>query len=376
MLSLAIPTLNEQGNIAPLVTRIEAALRSAGEPFEVLIVDDGSKDGTRATVLSLQADNRPWLRLVARDAERDLSTAVVAGWRVAQGEVLGCMDADLQHPPELLPELLTSLKRSPADLVLATRYIAGGGVGNWRVFRRLGSRGASAITNLLLPGVLTGVTDPMSGFFLVRRGAARLDQLRPRGYKILLEVLARARPPRVREVPFTFGERGSGASKADFKVTVQFLRQVLSLTRSIGELRRMVQFGLVGLSGVGVNYLVFWALHRITPHTTLTAAVASACAIVTNFFGNEFYTFRDAAQAATGQPRWHRFARFAGLSLAGLVINTGAVTLLVHALPWAAALAIGILLASTWNFFSNSKLTWRRPPARAHEPAAMGAAPH
>lgn len=239
MLTLAVPTYEERGNIEPLVQRIEAALHDA--PFELIVVDDASRDGTAAEVRRLQA-GRPWLRLLERHGSRDLSSAVVEAWQAGSGDILGCMDADLQHPPELLPAMLQRLRTASAAMVVASRYAPGGTVGNWRPSRHLISRLTTRTAALLLPEALHGITDPMSGYFLVRRDAAGLERLQPRGYKILLEVLARARPRPVVDVPFTFGRRASGTSKADWRVSLQFLQQVAAL-RGLQEARDTVTKG-------------------------------------------------------------------------------------------------------------------------------------
>lgn len=228
MLTLAVPTYEERGNIEPLIRRIEAALR--GESFEIIVVDDASRDGTASEVRRLQP-GRHWLRLLERHGTRDLSAAVVEAWKAGSGDILGCMDADLQHPPELLPAMLERLRNAPAAIVIASRYAPGGTVGAWRPSRHLISRLTTRTAGLLLPEALQGITDPMSGYFLVRRNAAALDRLQPRGYKILLEVLARARPRPVLDVPFTFGRRASGTSKAGWRASLQFLRQVAALRR-------------------------------------------------------------------------------------------------------------------------------------------------
>ncbi|MGH9485323.1 MAG: glycosyltransferase [Terriglobales bacterium] len=371
MISLVVPTCNERANLEPMLRRSAAALSIAAAAFEIIIVDDASTDGTRDEVRRLQAGGFPWLRLIERDHEHDLSTAVLAGWRAARGDVLGCMDADLQHPPELLSALVLALRRQAADVAIASRYTPGASLGAWGKARRLGSRAATALASLILPGALAGVTDPMSGFFLVSRRAAALEALRPQGYKILLELLARAQPLQVTEVPFRFGTRTAGESKASWRVTWRFLRQIAALAAATGELRRMVNFGLVGLSGTAVNYAGFALLRHLTPSVAIDAAASAAIAICNNFLGNEFYTFRDAARLA---PAWRdraaRFARFYALSLAGLGINTAVVLALTGLLAWPLALAAGITSAVSWNFFSNSTLTWRRTPQTARARAA------
>jgi glycosyltransferase involved in cell wall biosynthesis len=128
MISLVVPTYKERANLERLVKRTGDALSHCGEEFELIIVDDASPDGTPDEVRRLAAQNRPWLRLLVRENERDLSTAVIAGWRIARGDVLGCMDADLQHPPEMLPKLVAELRRSGAEIVVGSRHVPGGGV--------------------------------------------------------------------------------------------------------------------------------------------------------------------------------------------------------------------------------------------------------
>lgn len=362
MVSLVIPTYNERPNMAPLLARTQAALAATGEEFEVIVVDDSSPDGTAAEVRRLQQDNRPWLRLICRP--RDLSTAVITGWRQARGELLACMDADFQHPPEALTNLVWRQRQTGADLVIASRY-AGRACTRAATARRWLTRATSALASALLPGVLTGLSDPMSGFFLFRRAAAPLDRLRPRGYKLLIEILARCRPAQIAEVPFAFARREAGRSKAGPAVAVHFFRQVLALAAATGELRKMARFGVVGLTGVAVNYAAFAALRHAGAALAPAAALACAASIINNFTGNEFFTFRAAAQAAPGvRAVTRRLARFFAFSLVGLGLDTAAVAALTPLLGWALALAVGIGLASGWNFIANATMTWPQPAPR------------
>jgi dolichol-phosphate mannosyltransferase len=229
MISLVVPTYNEQNNVEPLLRRAEAALAATGEEFEVITVDDHSSDGTADAVRRLAADDRPWLRLLVRETERDLSTAVVAGWRISRGDILGCMDADLQHPPEVLPQLLTELRRSGAEIVVGSRHIPGGGVNDWSPARRLVSKIARSICNAALPGLSHKVSDPMSGYFLLQRSVVAHAALNPIGYKILLEILVRGEYSRVAEVPFVFGRREKGGSKMNARIVFQFLAHLRRL---------------------------------------------------------------------------------------------------------------------------------------------------
>ncbi|HUK52681.1 MAG TPA: polyprenol monophosphomannose synthase, partial [Candidatus Binatia bacterium] len=230
MISVVIPTYKERANIGRLVERTGAALATLGEEFELIIVDDNSPDGTGEEVRRLAAEGRPWLRLLVRENERDLSTAVIAGWRIARGEILGCMDADLQHPPETLPKLVQELRRTGADIVVGSRYVAGGGVSHWSLFRRFISWSATLMASLILPGTLGRVHDPMSGFFVVRRAVLERVALNPIGYKILLEVLAKGNYARVLEVPYVFEERSKGGSKMSSKTVFQYLAHLMRIS--------------------------------------------------------------------------------------------------------------------------------------------------
>lgn len=232
MISLVVPTYNERANIARLVHRTGAALAATREPFELIIVDDNSPDGTADEVRRLQASHL-WLQIVVRLDQRDLSTAVLAGWHVARGDLLGCMDGDLQHPPERLAELVQRIRDGDGEIVIASRYVAQGSVSEWKFHRRIISSAATLLTRIALPSKIRNVRDPMSGFFVLRRSVVEGVDLRPLGYKILLEVLARGRYTRATEVAYTFEERVEGGSKIGGKQVWQFLIHLLRLRFSL-----------------------------------------------------------------------------------------------------------------------------------------------
>ena len=227
MISLVVPTYNERQNIEQLVERTGKALAAAGEPYELIIVDDNSPDGTAGEVRRLQAD-RPWLKMLVRVDERDLSTAVLAGWKMAQGEILGVMDGDLQHPPENLLKLIAPIRDAGGEIAVASRYVARGGVSDWKFRRKIISWTATLLAMVLLPAKIRRVKDPMSGFFLLRRSVVEGQALRPLGYKILLEVLARGNYAKAAEVPYVFEERARGGSKMG---PVQVWRYLVHLAR-------------------------------------------------------------------------------------------------------------------------------------------------
>jgi dolichol-phosphate mannosyltransferase len=220
--SLVVPTYNERFNIGPLIGRIEAVLRQEPFDFEIIIVDDNSPDETWNLAQEMAKEN-PRLQVIRREGSRGLATAVVEGWKAAKGEILGVMDGDLQHPPEILPNLLGSIVKGKADIAIGSRHVSGGSVGKWNLPRRSVSRGASAIAFMLLPQVLRPVRDPMSGFFLMKRSVVDSALLRPTGYKILLEILARGNYRRIVEVPYVFETRKHGKSKLGPKQYLEFL---------------------------------------------------------------------------------------------------------------------------------------------------------
>jgi dolichol-phosphate mannosyltransferase len=218
-LALVIPTLCEAANISGLLDHVRSVLDPLDIPYEILVVDDDSCDGTPQVVLEL-ARLDPRIRLLVRKGQRGLSGAILHGWQCTDAAVLGVMDADLQHPPELLPILLSAIL-GDRDLAIGSRYVPGGQLGRWNPTRKLLSVAAVWMTWPLQRSRLRA-KDPMSGFFLVRRHC--LDQVRFQhsGFKLLLEILVRGRISSIEEIPFEFGRRCHGASKANFKVAVDY----------------------------------------------------------------------------------------------------------------------------------------------------------
>lgn len=198
-----------------------------GSDFEILVVDDNSPDGT-ARLVGLLASACPTVEVMVRTTETGLSSAVVAGWRMARGTWLGVLDGDGQHPGEAILDLLDALAGG-ADLAVASRHVGGGGVSDWSIRRRIVSRSAQALGLMLAPTVLRRVSDPLSGYFVVRRSVVAGRPLNAVGYKILLEVLGRGAAQSVVEVPYTFRERPKGGSKLDHGVITAYVRQLIQL---------------------------------------------------------------------------------------------------------------------------------------------------
>jgi len=225
-LALVIPTLCEAENIGGLLQHVRSELDPVGIPYEILVVDDDSSDGT-GDVVSAIAKLDPRVRLLVRKGQRGLSGAILHGWQNADATILGVMDADLQHPPELLPQLVAGI-RSGHDLVIGSRYTPGGDLGKWNPIRKFLSAAAVWVTWPLQKPKLRA-KDPMSGFFLVRRSCIDQVHFQQSGFKLLLEVLVCGRIGSVEEVPFAFGSRYRGASKAGFKVGWDYARLLARL---------------------------------------------------------------------------------------------------------------------------------------------------
>ena len=228
--SLVVPTLNEAGNIDKLLTALTDALRETPYEYEIVVVDDGSTDGTVERVRDwTKRDAR--VRLFSRTGERGLAGAVLYGWGQSRANLLGVIDADLQHPPELLPELLKRTEH--ADIAIASRYARNQGTKGWNPLRAAVSRLSTLAASPLLSKKNLQVTDPMSGFFVIRRRCIEGLTFQTTGFKLLLEILVRGRIRTVGEVPYQFGLRRAGRSKASASVAFHYLHLLGRLSRDL-----------------------------------------------------------------------------------------------------------------------------------------------
>lgn len=372
--SLIVPTYNESKNLAKLVEILTQLLNNYfQENYELIIVDDNSPDLTWQVGLDLMP-NYPQLRVMRRQGEKGLSTAVIRGWQASQGEILGVIDGDLQHPPETLIKMLDEMVNG-ADLVVASRHVEGGGVSDWGFMRRVLSRGAQMLGLLILPNVIGRVSDPMSGYFMVRRSAIANYPMNPLGYKILIEVLGRGNIGSVAEVGYVFQERQEGESKVTWRQYVDYILHLLRL-RSRGRItklreklrvpvKRFLKFGLVGFSGVFVDMAIFYLLSDASTMgwgLTRSKIIAAEVAVLNNFLWNDLWTFRDLAQQQFGRRKLiKRFVKFNLICLVGIGLNLIILNFLyknLHINKYLANL-IAIAIVTIWNFWFNLKLSWR-----------------
>ncbi|MEM6599248.1 MAG: glycosyltransferase [Cyanobacteria bacterium P01_D01_bin.36] len=370
--SLIIPTYNESGNVAKILTQLTTLLDGfIPNDYELILVDDDSPDLTWKVAQEL-TETYPQLQVMRRQQERGLSSAVIRGWQVARGKVLGVIDADLQHPPEVLLKLLQATLDG-ADLAVASRHVEGGGVSDWSIIRRFLSRGAQVLGLIVCPAVVGRVTDPMSGYFMMRRSAIAGPHMNPVGYKILLEVIGRGNVGDIAEVGYVFQERESGESKVTWKQYVEYLGHLARLRSRgrIGRLRqkfptkRFYRYGLVGLSGVFVDMAILYLLFDgVGLGLTTSKIIAAEVAIISNFLWNDVWTFADMVGAQTDlSSRFKRLLKFnticvIGLFFGVLLLNVFFNWIFAQSLPYTANL-IAVAVVAIWNFWLSWKLNWR-----------------
>ncbi|MER5466223.1 glycosyltransferase family 2 protein [Streptomyces sp. NPDC002668] len=342
--TIIIPTFNESGNVGELLRRLTDSVPSR-LPCEVVFVDD-STDDTPDVIRSAAQDCPFPVTLLHRETPvGGLGGAVVEGIKSAGSDWIVVMDADLQHPPALVPELVAAGERSGADLVVASRYIRGGSrAGLAGGYRIAVSRGATWLTKGLFPGRLRGISDPMSGFFAIRRHVVTADVLKPLGYKILLELAVRCRPEKVAEVPFVFQDRFAGESKSTAKEGLRFLGHLVAL-RTAAPAARMLAFGLIGLTGFVPNLLGLHLLTAAGMHYLPAEIVANQFGVGWNFLLIEVLLFRDRR----GHRHWaDRAGRFALLANADLLLRIPLIALFVGHLEMAVLPATTLALLTTF----------------------------
>jgi dolichol-phosphate mannosyltransferase len=360
--SLILPTYKEGQNIAKIVSILSELLdKKLPNRYELIVVDDNSPDGTWKIAQDLMP-NYPQMRVMRRINEKGLSTAVIRGWQVARGEILGVIDADLQHPPEVLYQLLDEMEKG-AELAIASRHVEGGGVSEWSAVRRFLSRGAQLLGLIILPEVIGRLSDPMSGYFMVRRIAIVGKKMSPVGYKISIEVAARGRIRWIAEVGYVFREREAGESKVTWKQYLEYLQHLITLRFSLWPIEKFFRFGIVGFSGVFVDLGIFHLLRTIAGlGLTTSAFISSEVAIINNFLWNDLWTFGDISRRQPGKrQRLKRFIKFNLICLLGVFLNVSIVNILFNYFGVNEYLAkiIAIAIVTVWNFWINLKLSWR-----------------
>ncbi len=354
-LAIVIPTYNEKDNIAELTSRLERVL--AGVRWEAIFVDDDSPDRTYQVVCDL-ARSKPNIRCVHRIGRRGLSSAVVEGMLATSAPYIAVMDADLQHDEALLPKMLDRMSTGAEDIVVGSRYCAGGSTGEWDSSRAAMSRFATMLSRLI---VTADLTDPMSGFFMIRREALHraVRRLSREGYKILLDLFASS-PQKLQfaELPYTFRPRAAGESKLDSAVMWEYL--LLIIDKLFGHIvpGRFVMFSLVGLSGVLIHFLCLWiAFRRVGIDFGVAQAGATFVAMTSNYALNNVLTYRDRRRR--GVKFLTGLASFYLICGIGVIANVGVANVVfARDYSWWLAGGAGVLVGTVWNYTASAIFTW------------------
>jgi dolichol-phosphate mannosyltransferase len=371
-LSVISPTLNEAENVPRLVEELGLALQ--GVDYEILIVDDNSSDQTWSVAQSIGATN-PRVRTLRRMQNPGLGLAVIEGFSEAEGDVIACIDADLQHDPSILSKMLEEFDNG-ADVVIGSRHVSGGSTGDWDRMRRLQSWLATRIAQFLL-GIR--LKDPMSGYFLVsRKDFDRVKKdLNGGGFKILLEILANLRAVQVMEVPYVFRSRTKGESKLSNKVIFQYFQQVWRLCSSSRHFSiRFLKSAVVGGIGVFINLAVMALLLTFTNiHNWRASALACLAANGMNYFLHRAWAH--AASARKDFRQENGYFSYLLMSASGLVVTTLSYAGLCRSLLHAPFLHLGdagslfyvrlafqfaaLLFGVRFNYALNRMLDWPAP---------------
>jgi dolichol-phosphate mannosyltransferase len=366
-LAIVLPTFNERGNLRSMIGRLDAALQ--GIAWEAIVVDDNSPDGTADEARALNLED-PRIRVIQRIGRRGLASAAIEGMLSTAAPVVAVMDADHQHDPALLPQMLEAVTSGDYDLAYASRFCEGASTEAWGRPDRVK---ASGLANGLARR-LTGVelSDPMSGYFMLRTEILRADahRLSGVGFKILLDILATVDAPlRVKEFPLNFAARAEGESKLDRTVVFEFL--VGLYDRWLGRIipTRFALFGTIGAAGVVVHMAVLALFLHVfggTLRGQLISAfevgqtTAAVVAMTFNFVLNNALTYADKRLRGFA-PLLRGWAKFGLTCSVGLLANVGVAAVLVrfgfHEYPAAIA---GIIVGSVWNFALSSRFVWGR----------------
>ncbi|CAH0215982.1 Undecaprenyl-phosphate mannosyltransferase [Microbacterium oxydans] len=358
--TVIVPTFNERDNVAELVARTAAALH--GRDAEILFVDD-STDDTASEVARVAVGAAVPVRVIHRDDNvGGLGGAVVVGLRAAASDVCIVMDGDLQHPPELLPALLERYEAGDADVVAASRYVGGGDTSGLGTAVRFGvSRAATWLTRAMFPIRLANSTDPMTGFFLVDRARLDVEALKPQGFKILLEILART-DLRIAEIPMEFGERRHGTSKASLRQGGTFIAHLARL-----RFGKMSLFAMIGVIGAVANLGIMWVLTLVGVPYVWAAIIGAEVTIIGNFLLQERFVFADMRTDARGLGA--RFATSFTFNNVEAAVRIPVMALMVETWHISSVLATGVTLVVAFfaRFLFHSLVVYA--PKRRRGPA-------
>ncbi|MBS7642715.1 MAG: glycosyltransferase family 2 protein [Candidatus Bathyarchaeia archaeon] len=344
-LSVVIPTYMEAENIGLLLVRLRDTLESIDH--EVIVVDDDSPDGTA----DIAEEYGRWyrnVRVIRRTGVRGLASAIIEGISKAYGSYIVVMDADMQHPPELIPTMLAKAEDG-YDVVVASRYVRGGGVSRWSIGRRIVSRLATLIARIAIPRVRV-LRDPLSGFFLFRKGILEGVSIDPESCKILVEIVAKARDVRIYELPYRFQPRYRGRSKLGLMEWIRYVKHILRLSEY-----RILKFAIIGVTGIIVNLSILALLINYLP-VWISGLIAIETSILSNFIANDLWTF---SSRRSKHSMARRMIEYHGAVAIGAVINYSVLVGLTYlGINPIIANMVGILLGFIANYVLSEIVVW------------------
>ena len=367
-LTIIPPTFNEKGNVKPLLGAIEKSFKNKEVQYEVLFVDDSSDETPEIIKEEIVRRKEMAIRMIHRPKERrtGLATAFIEGFDDAKGTYICCIDSDLQHPPEAIVKLYEKAIEDGAEIVFGTRYVKGGsaeGLGSLKTFygiyRRAVSIGLKYFTQILfIPARQT--SDPLGGFFLLKKSILKDAKLYPRGFKISVEVLMRTKHNKVSEVPYTFRVRENDDSKATLKQGMEFFKHLWHIFKTVPEAARFLKFCIVGGSGVLVNLGILYGLVEFVNFgKNIAWAIAVVISIFTNYFLNSFFTYSDK-KSETHNESMRRVIIYYLISFFTMFFNFLVYRSMMNFGFYYILSALGGIVAATiLNFVLVTKLVWK-----------------
>ncbi len=311
-ISIIVPTFREADNIPELTSRIDSSLKNTQYKYEIIIVDDNSQDGIDRKVEELQKQYP--LKLKIRFTEKGLSSAVIAGFEMASGDIYLVMDADLSHPPEKIPDMIDKIAKEGFDFVIGSRFVKGGSAEHFNIFRIM-----NALVSRIIARPFTSVKDPMAGFFAFRGSLLKKEiPLNPLGFKIGLELIVKLDPKKITEIPIQFQERLYGESKLTLKQQVLYIIHIWRLFRyKFRTLGEFVLFSMIGASGMVVDLtFVFISYDLLAIPFRLARGIGFVFALSSNFLLNRKFNFPKSGHGLIRQ-----YVRFFAVSIAGFALN-------------------------------------------------------
>lgn len=373
LVSIIIPTYNESKNILNILKSIKENIPQ-NISAEAIVVDDNSPDGTGKIVdeylRTIKNATNYTIDIIHRKTKSGLSSAILNGIENAKGETILVMDSDFSHPPQIIPKMIEALKKSHSDIVVASRYVSGGGIKKWSLKRKFLSKFANKIAKKFL-GIK--INDPMSGYFAFQRGIINELNFDAIGYKMLTEILVKTKGAKVKEIPYTFTDRTEGKSKLDLKIILDYLRSVWKLYQygqsmskhekrnSVNFLYKAGRFYTIGASGLALNLTVSYLFSNGFNDSLYLYANAFGIisSMISNFVLNKYWTFEDRDFSIKRTIK--QLGKFVTFSSLGAAIQLGLVFTLVEnsTISYPIALVIAVAAASFGNFVMNKKWTFK-----------------